>query len=217
MMKTIIIFLTSYKTQLGKGSESHFNSSLFVGSGTKITYDRFLSSIRSKEQEERRKQILVGILYTKSMLLASSEKPSFLLSLISPIFLGLEWVLLLPFSLDGRKSLACNGTCYAINLSFSKEFGILINVLFTGFAALIESNAEGIGGSGFVDVYGRIYTYVKQQISCATSPNDVSTIRDALEVSAEMCKRDANNVTNYIQRHLISLSLGGTKNGRRII
>lgn len=54
-----------------------------LGSGTKITYDRFLSSIRSKEQEERRKQILattsgafvyikheqVGLLYTESMLL----------------------------------------------------------------------------------------------------------------------------------------------------
>jgi len=33
----------------------------------------------------------------------------------------------------------------------SKEFCILIGVLFTGFAALIESDAEGIGGSGFVE------------------------------------------------------------------
>lgn len=27
----------------------------------------------------------------------------------------------------------------------------MIGVLFTGFAALIESDAEGIGGSGFVE------------------------------------------------------------------
>ena len=35
----------------------------------------------------------------------------------------------------------------------------------------------------------------------------MSTIRDALEVSAEMYKRDANNVSDYVQRHLISLSI----------
>ena len=33
------------------------------------------------------------------------------------------------------------------------------------------------------------------------------TVRDALEVSAEMYKKDANNVLDYIQRHLISLSI----------
>ncbi|KAF9667641.1 hypothetical protein SADUNF_Sadunf15G0044900 [Salix dunnii] len=143
-----------------------------LGSDTKITYDRFLSSIRSKEQEERRKQILAttsrAFVYRKYapsspsvqvgkdslspmerlvsfyIIIVSSEKASFLLSLISPIFLGLEWVLLLLFSLDGRKSLAYNGTC-------SKELCILIDVLFTGFAALIESNAERIGGNGFID------------------------------------------------------------------
>jgi hypothetical protein len=35
----------------------------------------------------------------------------------------------------------------------------------------------------------------------------VLTVRDALEVSAEMYKKDANNVLDYIQRHLISLSI----------
>lgn len=35
----------------------------------------------------------------------------------------------------------------------------------------------------------------------------MSTIRDALEVSAEMYKKDANNVSDYVQRHLISLSI----------
>ncbi|XP_024160964.1 DENN domain and WD repeat-containing protein SCD1 [Rosa chinensis] len=33
------------------------------------------------------------------------------------------------------------------------------------------------------------------------------TIRDALEVSAEMFKKDGNNVSDYVQRHLISLSI----------
>lgn len=35
----------------------------------------------------------------------------------------------------------------------------------------------------------------------------MSTIREALEVSAEMFKKDANNVSDYVQRHLISLSI----------
>ncbi len=48
---------------------------------------------------------------------------------------------------------------------------------------------------------------LKTAISRATSRNDVMTIRDALEVSAEMYKKDANHVSDYIQRHLISLSI----------
>jgi hypothetical protein len=35
----------------------------------------------------------------------------------------------------------------------------------------------------------------------------MATIRDALEVSAEMYKKDANGVPDYIQRHLRSLAI----------
>lgn len=35
----------------------------------------------------------------------------------------------------------------------------------------------------------------------------METIRDALEVSAEMHKVDSNNVSDYVQRHLRSLSI----------
>lgn len=48
---------------------------------------------------------------------------------------------------------------------------------------------------------------LKTAISRATSRNDMLTVRDAIEVSAEMFKKDANNVSDYIQRHLISLSI----------
>ncbi|XP_004301063.1 PREDICTED: uncharacterized protein LOC101307503 [Fragaria vesca subsp. vesca] len=48
---------------------------------------------------------------------------------------------------------------------------------------------------------------LKTAISRATSRNDWMTIRDALEVSAEMFKKDGNNVSDYVQRHLISLSI----------
>ena len=48
---------------------------------------------------------------------------------------------------------------------------------------------------------------LKTAIGRATSRSDMPTIRDALEVSAEMYKKDANNVPDYVQRHLISLSI----------
>lgn len=35
----------------------------------------------------------------------------------------------------------------------------------------------------------------------------MATIRDALEVSAEMYKKDLNGVSDYIQRHLRSLAI----------
>ncbi|KAF9667640.1 hypothetical protein SADUNF_Sadunf15G0044800 [Salix dunnii] len=101
MMKTIIIVMTSYKTQL-EGVRIPFQFFPLRWIRHQITYDRFLSSIRSKEQEERRKQILVT-------------------------------------------------TSGAFVYRNSKELCILIDVLFTGFAALIESNAERIGGNGFID------------------------------------------------------------------
>lgn len=48
---------------------------------------------------------------------------------------------------------------------------------------------------------------LKTAISRATSRNDMATIRDALEVSAEMHKKDSNNVPDYVQRHLLALSI----------
>lgn len=44
-------------------------------------------------------------------------------------------------------------------------------------------------------------------VSRAASRNDLSTVQDALEVSAEMFKKDANNVSDYVQRHLISIPI----------
>lgn len=52
-----------------------------------------------------------------------------------------------------------------------------------------------------------VYFQLKTAINRATSRNDLLTIRDALEVSSDMYKKDSNNVPDYIQRHLISLSI----------
>ena len=51
------------------------------------------------------------------------------------------------------------------------------------------------------------FLQLKTAISRAATRNDLSTIRDALEVSAEMFKKDPNSIPDYVQRHLISLSI----------
>ncbi|PNX58537.1 stomatal cytokinesis defective SCD1 protein, partial [Trifolium pratense] len=52
-----------------------------------------------------------------------------------------------------------------------------------------------------------IFFQLKTAINRATSRSDWLTIRDALEVSSDMYKKDNNNVPDYVQRHLISLSI----------
>jgi len=42
---------------------------------------------------------------------------------------------------------------------------------------------------------------LKMAITLANSRNDLATIRDALEVSAKMYRKDPNNVQDYVQRH----------------
>lgn len=59
----------------------------------------------------------------------------------------------------------------------------------------------------FLSLFEFVYFQLKTAINRATSRNDMMTIRDALEVSSDMYKKDNNNVPDYIQRHLISLSI----------
>ncbi|KAL6879649.1 hypothetical protein ACP4OV_012308 [Aristida adscensionis] len=48
---------------------------------------------------------------------------------------------------------------------------------------------------------------LKTAITRVNSRSDMATNRDALEVSAEMYRKDPNNVPDYVQRHLLSLSV----------
>lgn len=57
------------------------------------------------------------------------------------------------------------------------------------------------------EVISLVLIQLKTAITRATTRNDLTTIRDALEVSAEMYKRDVNNVPDHVQRHLRSLSI----------
>ncbi|CAL5362519.1 unnamed protein product [Camellia sinensis] len=187
------------------------------GSGAKYNYDRFPSNSRTEEQEEKRKQILAaasGALSSPSVLVGKESKAQSL----SPRERAAErerMVLDIQVKLQGLwLRLLKLGTTDDPLSSF--EYGTIL--------ALIESDAEGIGGSGFVEcIREHIHTgwicqlteeqfiavkeLLKTAISRATSRNDMETVRDALEVSGEMYKKDTNNVSDYVQRHLRSLSI----------
>ncbi|CAN0909147.1 DENN domain and WD repeat-containing protein SCD1 [Linum grandiflorum] len=191
------------------------------GSGAKYIYDRFPTNIRSEEQEEKRKQILAAASgafeYIKTTAPAS---PSVQVGkdALSPMERAAErdrMVLDIKVKLQGLwlRLLKLGATDDPLS---SFEYGTIL--------ALIESDAEGIGGSGFVECISEhihsgwqcqltdeqfvaVKELLKTAIGRATSRNDLSTVRDALEVSAEMYKRDSNNVPDFVQRHLISLSI----------
>lgn len=195
------------------------------GLGAKYSYDRFPSNIKTEEQEEKRRQILAaatGALdysgkhtpSSPSVLLGKDSKADSL----SPMERAAErerMVLDIKVKLQGLwlRLLKLGATDDPLS---SFEYGTIL--------ALIESDAEGIGGSGFVECirehihsgwhchlteeqFIAVKELLKTAISRATSRNDMSTTRDGLEVSAEIYKKDINNVPDYVQRHLLSLSI----------
>ncbi|PIN06522.1 RAS signaling inhibitor ST5 [Handroanthus impetiginosus] len=195
------------------------------GTGAKYCYDRFPANIRTEEQEEKRMQILAaasGALEysgkhppsSPSQRAGRDSKPESL----SPRERAAErerMVLDIKVKLQGLwlRLLKLGATDDPLS---SFEYGTIL--------ALIESDAEGIGGSGFVECirehihsgwtcqlteeqFIAVKELLKTAISRATARNDMATIRDALEVSAEMHKKDLNNVPDYVQRHLRSLSI----------
>ncbi|KAI3795137.1 hypothetical protein L1987_37785 [Smallanthus sonchifolius] len=187
------------------------------GSGARHTYEKFPANYRSEEQEEKRKQILSAasgaLEYTMkhtpsspSIYNGDSKGGSF-----SPRERAAErerMVLDIKVKLQGLWLCLLKLGATDDPLS-SFEYGTIL--------ALIEIDAEGIGGSGFVEcIREHIHSgwkghlteeLLKTAITRATSRNDIATIRDALEVSAEMYKKDRNNVPDYVQRHLSSLSI----------
>ncbi|KAG8379360.1 hypothetical protein BUALT_Bualt07G0080500 [Buddleja alternifolia] len=195
------------------------------GSGAKYCYDRFPSNVRTEEQEDKRKQILTAAIgareysgkHTPSSPSVPAGKDSKSESL-SPRERAAErerMVLDIKVKLQGLwLRLLKLGTTDDPLSSF--EYGTIL--------ALIESDAEGIGGSGFVECIGEhihsgwscqlteeqfiaVKELLKTAVSRAIARSDMATIRDALEVSAEMHKKDVNNVPDYVQRHLRSLSI----------
>lgn len=184
-------------------------------SGARFVYDRFPSNTKTEEQEEKRKQILAAVsgAHDNSPKITNDSAES-----LSPRERAAErerMVLDIKVKLQGLwlRLLKLGPTEDPLS---SFEYGTIL--------ALIESDADGIGGSGFVECirehintgwtcqlteeqFIAVKELLKTAITLATSRNDMSTIRDALEVSAEIYKKDANNISDFVQRHLLSLSI----------
>lgn len=187
-----------------------------AGSGAKYCYDRFPSNIRTEEQEEKRKAILAAA--SGALELSGKHTKDSRAESLSPRERAAErerMVLDIKVKLQGLwlRLLKLGATDDPLS---SFEYGTIL--------ALIESDAEGIGGSGFVECirehihsgwvgqlteeqFIAVKELLKTAIIRATSRNDMATVRDALEVSAEMHKKDSNNVPDYVQRHLLAISI----------
>ncbi|KAF5445397.1 hypothetical protein F2P56_034448 [Juglans regia] len=123
------------------------------GSGAKYTYDRFPSNIRTEEQEEKRRQILAAA--SGAFQYSGKHTPS------SPSILGAK-------SSKAEKSLsplerAAERELMVLDIKVKLQ-GLWLRLLKLGatddplssfeygtILAMIESDAEGIGGSGFVE------------------------------------------------------------------
>uniref|UniRef100_A0A803NCD2 uDENN domain-containing protein n=1 Tax=Chenopodium quinoa TaxID=63459 RepID=A0A803NCD2_CHEQI len=156
--------------------------------GAKYTYSKFPANIRGEGEDEKRKQILKDI----------KDKDDEEKGLILDIKVKLQglWISLLDLG-DADVILS------------SDEYETIL--------ALLETDAKGIVGRTLIEwmewsvvseeQFVAVKEMVKELITCATYQNDMPTLREALEVSAEMYRKDFNNVSDYVQRHLISLSI----------
>eukprot|EP01018_Ginkgo_biloba_P036033 Gb_36258 [translate_table: standard] len=196
-----------------------------VGSRAAYCYDRFPANARTQEQEEKRKAILAAASAALEHPMRHAPSPTSALTTqdaartesLSPRERAAErerMVLDIKVKLQGLwlRLLKLGATDDPLS---SFEYGTIL--------ALIESDAEGIGGSGFVECireyihsgwhcrlteeqFIAVKELLKTAISRATSRNDMGTVRDALEISADIYKKDVNNVPDYVQRHLGTLS-----------
>ncbi|TVU34208.1 hypothetical protein EJB05_16039 [Eragrostis curvula] len=185
--------------------------------GGRHCYKRFPANVRTEDQEEKRKSILAlasgaskQVPSSPSIRINGGPKPESL----SPRERAAERErMVLDIKGLWLRLLRLGATEDPLS---SFEYGTIL--------ALIESDAEGIGGSGFVECirehihqgwqcrltdeqFIAVKELLKTAITRASSRGDMATIRDALEVSAEMYRKDPNNVQDYVQRHLLSLSV----------
>lgn len=177
-------------------------------------YDRFPTNLRSPKQEEERQALLAAAganfgVAAQPALSSPVDMPrmevvkervaerEIMVLDIKTKLLGL-WRRLLMSESDDDPLL-------------SSEYGTLL--------ALIESDAEGIGGCGFVEcirehinsgwngnVSGEQFIAVKElmktTVSRATSRNDLSTVQDCLNLSSKIYWKENGSVPDYVERHL---------------
>ncbi|KAL3688572.1 hypothetical protein R1sor_014881 [Riccia sorocarpa] len=195
-------------------------------SRARYNYDRFPSIVRTPAQEEKRKSILAAVnntverpsrpVQTSSPAPGRDAVPQSKLESLNPEERAAErerMVLDIKVKLQGlwRRLLMLGATEDPLS---SFECGTI--------KALIESDAEGIGGSGFVECirehistgwqckltdeqFIAVKELIKTTVGRATSRNDMGTIRDSLEIASQVHKKDMAGISDYIQRHLGTL------------
>lgn len=194
------------------------HSSQEIASRAKYRYERFPANVRTPEQEEQRKKILEAASAALDRPKRHSSSPGLLetgqkMDGLSPLERAAErerMVLDIKVKLQGLwQRLLVLGSAEDPLASF--EYGTIL--------ALIESDAEGIGGSGFIECIGEhinsgwscdltdeqfiaVKELIKTTVSRAISRNDMVTVRAALEFSAVVYRIDVGSVSDYIQRHL---------------
>ncbi|KAG0581684.1 hypothetical protein KC19_4G271700 [Ceratodon purpureus] len=176
-------------------------------------YDRFPAFLRTPAQDEKRMAILAAAVEQGRL---GSSGAGGKAENLSPQERAAErdlMVLDIKVKLQGlwRRLVSLGPTDDPLS---SAEYGTIL--------ALIESDAEGIGGSGFVEClrehihsgwecdltdlqFNAVKELMKTTISRAFSRNDMTTIRDSLEIASEIHRKDHASVTDYLQRHLGAL------------
>eukprot|EP00250_Pteridium_aquilinum_P022196 c25321_g4_i1 orf=296-3940(-) len=194
------------------------HSSQEIASRAKYRYDRFPANIRTHGQEEERKRILEAASAAMDRPVRHNSSPGLLQTGpkkdgLSPRERAAErerMVLDIKVKLQGlwQRLLVLGSTEDPLA---SSEYGTIL--------ALIESDEEGIGGSGFIECIGEhinsgwsctlteeqfiaVKELIKTTVSRAISRNDMVTIRASLEFSALVYRKDVGSVADIIQRHL---------------
>eukprot|EP00249_Psilotum_nudum_P015442 c25331_g1_i1 orf=837-3629(-) len=192
-----------------------------TASRAKYYYDRFPANIRTQSQEERRKSILATASVSHVRQIRHKSSPAQVQTVakmegLTPRERAAErerMVLDIKVKLQGLwlRLLQLGATDDPLS---SFEYGTIL--------ALIESDAEGIGGSGFIECIGEHINFgwncllsqeqfiavkelFKTAVNRAISRRDMLTTRAALEYSAVVHRKDDGNVPDYIQRHLAVL------------
>ncbi|XP_021736318.1 DENN domain and WD repeat-containing protein SCD1-like isoform X2 [Chenopodium quinoa] len=163
--------------------------------GAKYTYSKFPANIRGEGEDEKRKQILKDI----------KDKDDEEKGLILDIKVKLQglWISLLDLG-DADVILSSDEYETILALLETDAKGIVGRTLIE---CIRDHMSAGWNGQLSEEQFVAVKEMVKELITCATYQNDMPTLREALEVSAEMYRKDFNNVSDYVQRHLISLSI----------
>lgn len=189
-----------------------------TASRAKYCYDRFPANVRNQEEEEERKRVLAAASASLDRPVRHNSSPGVLQTVprmdgLTPRERAAErerMVLDIKVKLQGlwQRLLVLGSTEDPLS---SFEYGTIL--------ALIESDAEGIGGSGFIECIGEhinsgwscllseeqfiaVKELIKTAVSRAISRNDMVTVQDALAFSAVVHRKDNGAITDFIQRHL---------------